>query len=387
MHSTMLTEQSTGRLVFIDGLRGLAALGVAAHHFFQHRLFEPTTNVAKTVGEVANQGHLGVPVFFVISGYVISLSVGDRCVTPEYAARFALRRALRLSPAYWFTIAFVAATTVLAGKLFPDYSAPLPSRDALLSQLFFTFEFFGHEPILPVFWTLAHEVQFYLLLLAAWFVVDHSALARRPTAAALLFLSVPGVASAFSPGVLPGLCDRTWYMFAMGVLVHWWSVGRISFTPLAVLLLGTAASLVHESAPFTIAALFTAAALITACRTRNIHLWLSNPLFQFLGMISYSLYLIHGTIGWRVLSLGERLTGRGELSFACWSLAAGVASISAAYLMYVFIERPGMQLAARLKARVPRSIVHAEFVEAGAGYASRGVEVHEELLVSARRTE
>src|SRR5688500_3864296 len=97
------------RFIFIDGLRGIAALWVALFHLYSGGPNAPVlASLTPGILDAAlRHGYLGVEVFFVISGFVIAHSVGSRPVTRDFALRFAARRSLRLDPPYWLTIILV----------------------------------------------------------------------------------------------------------------------------------------------------------------------------------------------------------------------------------------------------------------------------------------
>ena len=86
------------RFLFVDGLRGFAALAVVLFHLL--------IAVNQTAGDwiwpvfekLFSYGHLGVDMFFVISGFVIRLSVRNAEHTLGYLFRFAVRRSIRLDP-------------------------------------------------------------------------------------------------------------------------------------------------------------------------------------------------------------------------------------------------------------------------------------------------
>jgi peptidoglycan/LPS O-acetylase OafA/YrhL len=69
----------------------------------------------------------------------------------------------------------------------------------------------------------------------------------------------------------------------------------------------------------------------------------------WLGTISYSLYLIHGVVGYRLLSVAERHTGRQTLLAGLWLVAAIALALASAWLMYRGIEAPSIRLARRLR--------------------------------------
>jgi peptidoglycan/LPS O-acetylase OafA/YrhL len=134
------------RLNSLDGLRGLAVLLVFVYHVRQRQL---------------TGGFVGVDVFFVLSGYLITA-----LLLAEYDARheislpaFYARRALRLYPALVCVVVFATVTD-------HHYGLGHPLRDGVFSILYLT-DFYGqwvpyYETLLHT-WSLAVEEQFYLL--------------------------------------------------------------------------------------------------------------------------------------------------------------------------------------------------------------------------------
>jgi peptidoglycan/LPS O-acetylase OafA/YrhL len=186
--------QGASRIAGIDGLRALAVLGVMAFH--ADYLF-------------ARGGFLGVDLFFVISGFLITrllLAELERSGRISFQA-FYLRRARRILPAMLLAIAGAALAAVV---LAPD-ALPLLRKDALASVLFVTnwhfivqqlsyFEYIGRQPLLQHLWSLAIEEQFYLV----WPLVV-LALASRGGRRALGWVAATlAVASVVWMGVLAG---------------------------------------------------------------------------------------------------------------------------------------------------------------------------------------
>ncbi len=91
-----MNKASYNRLSNLDILRGLAALAVCFFHFDRESLFKGTF-----YPEIAKYGYLGVDVFFVISGFVIPLSLSASDFTLRGIWAFWAARFLRLYPAYW----------------------------------------------------------------------------------------------------------------------------------------------------------------------------------------------------------------------------------------------------------------------------------------------
>jgi peptidoglycan/LPS O-acetylase OafA/YrhL len=137
-------------------LCALASISVAAFHFC-NQLDSTGAQLA------AKYGWLGVDVFFVISGFVIPLSLYGKGYGLRDFPSFLLRRLVRLEPAYLVSIAVVLvlwyASSVapgFAGQA-PDYSLP-----QLASHLFYIVPLTSYQWLCPVYWSLAYEFVFYV---------------------------------------------------------------------------------------------------------------------------------------------------------------------------------------------------------------------------------
>jgi peptidoglycan/LPS O-acetylase OafA/YrhL len=297
---------------------------------------------------VVRHGGVGVSIFFVISGFVIAHSVGRARITAGYLGNFALRRSIRLDPPYWFAIAIVMGTELLKTRLLPGYRPDLPSLRSLAAHAIYTFGILGVPPILPIFWTLCHEVQFYLLYCLILGATRRGATPSGNWPATPF--AVTGAISATGVFNVRGLCVETWYMFALGVLLYYAYTSRPSRKVFLLYLLFLSAALAWTCHPYRITAVATALVVGSAAATGNLARWLSGRIFQHLGRISYSLYLIHGVLGWQVLSVGGDLIGvTSPLGALAWLALAVAVSLLTAQLMHTAIERPSLQLARRLK--------------------------------------
>jgi peptidoglycan/LPS O-acetylase OafA/YrhL len=152
-----MAAPTTRRLSGLDGLRAIAVIGVFLFH----------SDLTWARG-----GYLGVDLFFVISGFLIThLLAGEIEATGKLnLAGFYWRRAKRLLPASWL---MTAAAIVAAGLLAPEALNRLRG-DALASLFYVTnwellsvkvsyFESIGRQPLLLHLWSLAIEEQFYIL--------------------------------------------------------------------------------------------------------------------------------------------------------------------------------------------------------------------------------
>ena len=107
-----------------------------------------------------------------------------------------------------------------------------------------------------------------------------------------------------------------------------------------------------------LSALVVAWLMVAAARRKKMAAWLSGRVAQFLGHISYSLYLIHSVIGWRFIKLLRELHGADFTPLEAWlALGAGVGiSVLSAWLMYKAIEAPALKVCHQIRMERPLTI-------------------------------
>ncbi len=141
------------RIVALDLVRFFAALSVVLYHYISRK----ESTAYPLFSNVTDYGYLGVPLFFIISGYVIALSANNRT-----AIQFAVSRFVRLYPALWAGVIFTAVISAILTE--EKYSAA-----QILANFTLLNEYLGFEDIDGVYWTLKAELKFYaciFLLLA-----------------------------------------------------------------------------------------------------------------------------------------------------------------------------------------------------------------------------
>ena len=162
------------RLSALDGVRAIAILLVIAHHAVAF-VGEGSTGLERAVGAIAREGWIGVDLFLVLSGYLITGILLKTKSSKGYYRRFMMRRVLRIFPAYYV---FVVVFFILLPRLFPDHPdlAMLPGQQAWYWSYLANVRIFlnGHWSALYVehAWSLAIEEQFYLLW--PWIVLQSS---------------------------------------------------------------------------------------------------------------------------------------------------------------------------------------------------------------------
>ena len=321
------------RIEIVDYLRGIASLSVCWFHLTN------TYPEASPVRLSGQYGWLGVEVFFVISGFIIPFSL----LSSGYSLRkhwgtFIARRIIRLDPPYLVAIVLTIFLWHLS-TLAPGFrgSAPAYTATSVLLHLGYLNDIFNVPWLSPVFWTLAIEFQFYLLISLLYPAICLRSGLKR-WGVLILFCSIPFIfpSRAFVSGYL---C-----LFALGILSFQYYITLISRLEFLVLFLGIAAlCLLSLDIQITLVASLTSLALAFLKVG-------SYPVLTFLGTISYSLYLIHVPIGGRVVNIFRRVATN-DFELFCTSLVALAVSLIAAWILYQLIERPSHRWATRLTFR------------------------------------
>jgi peptidoglycan/LPS O-acetylase OafA/YrhL len=346
----------TGHIPSLDGIRALSFLLV----FVSHTSSSPTT-----------PGGFGVTVFFFLSGFLITT-----LMRTEYArtgrvnlAHFWIRRALRILPPFYLVL---VAATVWSAVTYPMGSLSLPATWA--RALHFTNYWTivnGHsgEPAgTAVYWSLAVEEHFYLLFPWLFILLQRSRLS--PRAQALVLLGLCGLVLAWRFFLVLGLhvseeriylgtdtrIDSILFGCALALWRNpvldppWVSEWRLKYLILPAALIALLVSLglpgmVYRNTVrysiqgFTLAFVFTAAVRLHRWPPLRALNW--RPL-ALMGMLSYSLYLMHHTV---IIAMQRALpTADGWIR----GIVSMMLSIVLAYLLYVVIERPCAILRRRL---------------------------------------
>ncbi len=321
----------------IHGLRGLAASMVLALHLHGALVTGGLVDPAGVAGRLERLfalGHRGVELFFLISGYLIAGSLARH----RSAARFLAHRLLRIYPAFLVPHGVIFALGPWMGY---GWMADLDLPGWL-------WHFFSNLLLLPglfelpianiVAWTLSLEMAFYLLAAAAW-VIGHQRIRWRKALGLAGWLAVVAGVVCRHP--------RTAF-FAVGVLVWWLQRRHRGVTEAlrripALDLLGLAGLCLFFETAFAVSLLCGLGALVAIVGNRGLVCRLLGAgAFQYLGDISYSLYLWHPLVLFglkRVLVPAAGLVAGGPASIALFLALAVTASLLLGDLSYRWIER------------------------------------------------
>jgi peptidoglycan/LPS O-acetylase OafA/YrhL len=342
----MRQRVSGSRLIEIDSLRGLAALWVVLFHFsFGIGYFwlkdDPGQAASVAPFNINIQGLLAVDLFFMISGFVILMTLEHtRSVADFVVARFA-----RLYPAYWLCLAMTTTVIVLVPEQVQSVTAGQVAANVTMMNLYI-----GSAPVESVYWSLAVELAFYTMMAAIFALNRLNQLELHGAiwvALSILLLNIFPDAGAMLPRRIKMAMALPWApLFFGGILIY--RIRQEGFTALrAGLLLAcliarvTVNSLDYGIGTVVIFALFLLAATGRAGFLRF------KPLTA-LGTISYPLYLVHQSIGFRIQDAVVMRLGMSAYTGFAVALA-GVIALAA--IVTFTVERRGQRLIRQAFAR------------------------------------
>ncbi len=286
------------RFLFVDALRGIAASWVVLFHAREGQHLNHLMGIIPGWVEtgVFRWGKLGVPIFFVLSGFVISHSLRRDRVGGRYLVLFSLRRSIRLDPPYWAAIFLVVVYGALTASIKGE-SFVFPTVGSFAAHMFYLQEILAYPAISPVFWTLCLEIQFYLVLCVLIGLMQRLEGLRLP-GRALVFLPaalvpLPWVYGLVTENVYPGLFFPHWHGFLLGVFAYWAWTKKMPAALFVVYALVVLVPSLQSGSGFGVACVIVSSMLLAAGRSGMIVSSLGYRWLQWLGKISYSLYLTH----------------------------------------------------------------------------------------------
>jgi peptidoglycan/LPS O-acetylase OafA/YrhL len=165
MTAPLPKSPAQGHIPALDGIRGLAVSGVVCVHFFMS--YTPQNFLELAIQKISGFGTLGIDLFFMLSGFLITGILLDTKSNAHYLRNFLVRRVLRIFPLYYLALALVLLALVLIpGSDQAPYSKIWEAQPWAWTYLFNFFiarEGSWSVPYMGHFWSLAVEEQFYLV--------------------------------------------------------------------------------------------------------------------------------------------------------------------------------------------------------------------------------
>lgn len=339
----------------IDGLRAIAVMLVVLYHF----------GFTQITG-----GFVGVDVFFVISGFLITQILAKQIEQKTFSFKeFYIRRIKRLMPAMLVMVGVSLAvfSFILLPNDYVMFSRSIIWVSAYLANIFYWKEYGGYfagdtqeAPILHT-WSLAVEEQFYLVWPIA-LIISYKLLGKHKTVilsilGTIAFVALSEIATKMTIGAAYYLLPTRAYELMIGasLALAWhrlpnsnkWLTDLLSVVGLVAILYSAFTLTKYDSFPGLNALFSTIGAALLLYTNREglisvygndgnqgiVNKLISNKLFVFIGLISYSLYLWH----WPMIVVVNYLAI--DMTLLSRSLLV-LAAIFVAYLSYRFVETP-----------------------------------------------
>lgn len=358
MNSLNIEYSPNKHIPALDCIRGLAVLLIILFHFFDFVIFK--------------FGWVGVDLFFVLSGFLITGILLDSKSATYYYRNFIVRRILRIFPLYYFVllISLIVVPLVwpmLFGGGFEYYTHNQLYFWLYMQNWLYSNTGFPKNPTLIHFWSLAVEEQFYIF----WPFIVGVFSARRLFIVSLIII----VLSLFFRlwiGPKLGLIHPYEYMatfsrmdaLSVGAIIailirkrpawlekYTFPVFMVSLVALLATMLILRAVLFLRLAPvYTLIDILAGCLLIFMLNRRKFFILrpLYHPVFSFLGKYSYGIYIYHYLVfrimEYHFLPKLALFSGTREITLIINGIIAFAISILISILSYRFIEQPFLKL-------------------------------------------
>jgi len=359
-------EKVSQRFEFLDGLRGLAALGVVFFHFNGTLKDHGVLNLPNFIDAFCELGHFGVQIFFVLSGFVIAYSLRDEKFSSFFCLRFFIKRSIRLDPPYWMIVGFLVMLNFLGNYFFSKRDGLIMDIPQIFTNLLYLPDILEKPRILPVAWTLCIEIQFYMIFVLFLQIAQFLTFKFYPgkgfsfyqsyfTFALFGPLMMISILQNTSWALLPpisGLFIPYWYSFFIGCLTCWTILKFVHSSILWTCFALICGYIFFHGSSDAIATLVVALTIYLVAAFGGMHRLLTSQFFQYSGKISYSLYLIHWPIGMKFIDLSFRFLGdylHHMGSILILIILSLFVTYLAAHCFYYMVEYPSLHLSRKMK--------------------------------------
>lgn len=316
------------RITALDLVRFCAAFAVVLYHYTA-----PSSANFPTLSIFTQYGYLGVPLFFMISGFVVAMSAENRSPLEFAASRF-----VRLYPAYWASIALTCLVLWYHGEL-------SQSTATIFANLTMLNDYIGYQNIDGIYWTLQAELKFYGCVFALLLIGQFSNYRLWVGAWLLLttlyfFLHQPFfmgwfINPSYSPCFIAGV--GFYLLHQQGpkpyiVTILAWSYALLIPTSLSQIggFIGEHGS-TEKMAVFGIMSAFFLLFLQIARKKLSFR---STSIYFALGGLTYPLYLMHNTAGKLIIASWSQ-----HINATLAVVLVTLLALATAYLMHIYIEK------------------------------------------------
>ena len=355
-------SRDEGRLRYVDALRGIAALLVVWLHVANiYRSLSPATAAhvhwLNDFVSTIDIGRVGVVVFFLISGFVVPFSIRPDSGAPVLG--FAVRRVLRIYPAYWLSVPLAALVFYWLKGI------PFTTQDFGVNLLLLQ-DVFGKPPAEGVYWTLLVELVFYAICIAL--LLSRSLFSTRRIVLLSALLALAHTGAMFLQWLRTPVMSVVAAFWLLNLSIMLWGTAyrldaiaqrqdRFAASLLRalgafyLLVLPVAATLAIRVPNYTIAYALGFAIFIAGTRFVRIE----TRLTDWLGRISYSIYLFHAVVFEAIylILLRQPVDSVWRTQhLAVYLLINVLATLAIAAIVFRCVEKPAIRLGHRLAARI-----------------------------------
>ncbi|MEQ1824386.1 MAG: acyltransferase [Pirellula sp.] len=336
------------RFAWLDAAKGIAACIIVGHHLSE---YSPSSNLADQFAPslmygIYNYGLFVVHLFLVFGGFAMVMMTPNHSISWRQASSLFTARYVRLVVPYLVMLLFLV--TVFWAGLCDGMIPPLIDSFSwwqLLAHVFFLQDILGLGNLSAGTWYLCIDIQYvgYFLLIQATLNTLGRIVGRdlaSPSVMSILLFPLGMISIGYWSRILENEIFVFYFLgsLVLGTLVGWELKGQLAPWVVVLYVIGMAGSLAIELRPRVLVALGAALILVVAVRLGR--KW-SVPLpLQWLGKISYSLFLIHYLVNALVLHGLTPWIGRSPYRAFVSMLVAFSVSLLAAAALHYMVEAP-----------------------------------------------
>lgn len=163
-----MTPLALSRIPAVDGLRGVAILAVLSFHFVNNQLVHSVMAAGRILAKMTSFGWAGVDLFFVLSGFLITTVLLEKKGSKNFFSSFFIRRIFRIIPCYYLllviflliqAVPYFSSNHLLVG----NQAIPMLSYFAMVHNLFMANSNNLGNDVLSISWSIGIEEQFYII--------------------------------------------------------------------------------------------------------------------------------------------------------------------------------------------------------------------------------
>lgn len=325
----MSKPNDSGRDAILDMMRFVAALLVFLFHLYLS--FDLENNTSSILIEIAKVGNVGVPIFFMLSGFVITKTSST---IPKLAV-FLKQRFIRLFPMLFFALVIIS--------LLNTTSEDINFRSFLASSTL-TYTMFGVDPLTGVLWTLIVEVKFYIVMgLILFFIPSIYKGGKRSVIIFAVLHVINWIILVLTNADLNTFLNGNLRFFIIGFIVYFLKKEMNHSKVYVLCWSGYLAYYIYYSvdlSSFSLKACFllgaTGLLLISKPRLGKTY---GHRLCTIFGQASYPMYLLHDSLGF---SIFEKCSFLGMTELECLVSSITLTSL-ACIVCHLLLERPAQR--------------------------------------------